>query len=213
MKRDAIVAGLAGTFFGLLVGWILGSQQVRPVSSPAATTAASATQQDQGGRPQPPPLDTERVAQLEQRANAAPKDAIVRAQLGNLYLDAERPDQAIPWYEAAWRLDPKNVNVSTDLGIAYFHTNQIDRAIAQLDLTLSVDPRNLKALLNKGIVQATGKRDFTAASQSLQRVVDVAPGSEEARIAREALSAITSGHAGSGKGGPPPANQKSGGRP
>ena len=212
MKRDAIVAGLAGTFFGLLVGWILGSQQARPVASPAAPTTASTTQ-NQGGRPQPPPLDTERVAALEQRANAAPRDPIVRAQLGNLYLDAERPDQAIPWYEAAWRLDPKNVDVSTDLGVAYFHTNQIDRAIAQLDLSLSVDPRNLKALLNKGIVQATGKRDFAAASQSLQKVVDVAPASEEARIAREALSAIASGHAGSGKGGPPPAKQKSGGRP
>ena len=211
MRRDAIVAGLAGTFFGLLVGWILGSQQARPGAGPAVPAAASSAQ-SRGERPQPPPIDPQRVAALEQRASAAPQDAIVRAELGNLYLDAERPDQAIPWYEAAWRLNPKNVDVSTDLGVAYFHTNQIDRAIAQLDLSLSVDPRNLKALLNKGIVQATGKRDFAAASASLQKVVDVAPGSEEARIAREALSAIASGHA-TGRSGPPPANQKSGGGP
>ena len=201
-----------GRFSACWSGGSSGASRRVPSSSPAPPATAAAAQ-NQGGRPQPPPLDTERVAALEQRANAAPQDPIVRAQLGNLYLDAERPDQAIPWYEAAWRLDPKNVDVSTDLGVAYFHTNQIDRAIAQLDLSLSVDPRNLKALLNKGIVQATGKRDFAAASQSLQKVVDVAPGSEEARIAREALSAIASGHAGSGKGGPPPANQKSGGRP
>lgn len=210
MRRDAIVAALAGTFFGLLVGWILGSQQSRPAPAPATTTAAASGQQNRE-RPQPPPIDTARVASLEQRATAAPQDPIVRAQLGNLYLDAERPDLAIPWYEAAWRLDPKNVDVSTDLGVAYFHTNQIDRALAQLDLSLSVDPKNLKALLNQGIVHATGKRDFDAASRSLQKVVDIAPGSEEARIAREALAAIASGHT-SGKGAPP-ANQKSGGRP
>jgi tetratricopeptide (TPR) repeat protein len=208
MKRDAIVAGLAGTFFGLLVGWILGSQQARPASAPPAPTAAATATQNRE-RPQPPPIDTERVASLEQRANAAPQDPIVRAQLGNLYLDAERPDLAIPWYEAAWRLDPKNVDVSTDLGIAYFHTNQIDRALAQLDLSLSADPKNLKALFNQGIVHATGRRDFAAASRSLQKVVDIAPNSEEARLAREALTAIASGHAG-GKSG---ANQKSGGRP
>lgn len=212
MKRDAIVAGLAGTFFGLLVGWILGSQQSRPASAPVATTAAANSGAQNRQRPQPPPIDTARVTSLEQRANAAPQDPIVRAQLGNLFLDAERPDLAIPWYEAAWRLDPKNVDVSTDLGVAYFHTNQIDRALAQLDLSLSVDPKNLKALLNQGIVHATGKRDFTAASRSLQKVVDIAPGSEEARIAREALNAIASGHTG-GKSGAPPANQKSGGRP
>jgi tetratricopeptide (TPR) repeat protein len=199
MRRDAIVAALAGIFFGLLVGWILGSQQARPVPAPAAAAASGA--QNRSERPQAPPLDTERAASLEQRATAAPQDAVVRAQLGNLYLDAERPDLAIPWYEAAWRLDSKNVDVSTDLGIAYFRVNQVDRALAQLDLSLAADPKNLKALFNQGIVHATGKRDFAAASKSLQKIIDIAPSSEEARLAREALSAIASGHAGSGKSG------------
>jgi tetratricopeptide (TPR) repeat protein len=199
MRRDAIVAALAGIFFGLLVGWILGSQQARPVPAPAAAAASGAPNRSE--RPQAPPLDTERAASLEQRATAAPQDAVVRAQLGNLYLDAERPDLAIPWYEAAWRLDSKNVDVSTDLGIAYFRVNQVDRALAQLDLSLAADPKNLKALFNQGIVHATGKRDFAAASKSLQKIIDIAPSSEEARLAREALSAIASGHAGSGKSG------------
>ncbi len=116
MTRDGIIFGIAGTCFGLIVGWIVGSQQggVRPV-----TTAAAVTQSAPAGAPNqaaPPPIDLQQAAALEQQAKAAPADAAVRAQLGNLYFDGQRFDLAIPWYEASHKLAPKDINVSTDLG-------------------------------------------------------------------------------------------------
>jgi cytochrome c-type biogenesis protein CcmH/NrfG len=53
-------------------------------------------------------------------AERNPADADTRVQLGDLYFDAERYEDARKWYEAALKVDPRNVNASTDLGIAYY---------------------------------------------------------------------------------------------
>ena len=192
MNRDSLVFGLAGTFFGVLVGWVIGTQHVAPasVAAPPAATAAAPS----GAQPAAPPFDAARVTELERQANASPSDASVRMQLGNAYFDAERYDQAIPWYEAALKLDPKNVNLSTDLGVAYYYTNQTDRAITQLEHSLALDPKHLKTLLNQGIVLAFGRQDFSGAARSWERVVSIAPGSEEAQRAKQGLDGIRSAH-------------------
>jgi len=186
MKRDAIAFALSGTLFGLLVGWIIGSQwgAARPVPAAPPTASASTT----------PALDTERAAALERQANAEPGSATPRVQLAELYFDAERFDQAVPWYEAALKLDPANAEVSTNLALAYFATSQTDRALAQIDRSLAIDPQNLKALFTQGVVRARGKQDLAGAAQSWERVVAVAPNSPEARQAQQGLDAIKSAH-------------------
>jgi tetratricopeptide (TPR) repeat protein len=199
MRRDSLVFGLAGTFFGVLVGWIIGTQHAAaPPPAPAAVTAPS---QSSSSTSTAAPFDAAKAAELERQANAAPSNAAIREQLGNLYFDADRFDQAIPWYEAAFALDPKNVNLSTDLGVAYYYTNQTDRALAQLDRSLALDPDHLKTLLNQGIVLAMGKNDFAGAERAWERVVAVAPNSEEARRAKQGLDGIRS-HPNVGGGAP-----------
>jgi cytochrome c-type biogenesis protein CcmH/NrfG len=196
MTRDAIVVGISGTLFGLIVGWILGSQMTAPPPAPAAAVTASAAAPEQA----PPPLDVERAADLERRVKAQPADAGARVELANLYYDARRFDLAIPWYEAALALDAKNVNASTDLAISYYYTNQIDRALAQIDKSLAVDPRHVKSLLNQGIIRF-GKEDRKGAAESWEKVVAIAPDSDEARMARQGLEGLKSGHGGAGESG------------
>lgn len=190
MNRESLVFAISGMMFGLLVGWILGTQQAAPPAAAATTTAAAQPQ----GTPTPPPIDVQRAADLERQANAEPSNSVVRVDLGNLYFDAERYDLAISWYEAALKLDPKNVNASTDLGVSYYSANQVDRALAQFDHSLSVDPAHTKTLLNQGIVRAFGKQDLVAATQSWERLIAVAPNSPEAIRAKEALAAVRSQH-------------------
>ncbi len=188
MKRDAWIYGLSGVVFGVLVGWILGTQQsARP--APAAPPAAAARQP--AGQ-SAPTIDTERAADLERQASAKPGDVGIRTELANLYFDARRFDLAIPWYEAVLKLDPKNTNVSTDLAVSYYSTNAIDRALKQADYSLSLDANHLKTMLNKGIFLAFGKNDLAGAAAVWQRLVAIAPSSEEARIAREGLEGIKS---------------------
>src|SRR6187401_1621275 len=148
MRSDSVVFGIAGIFFGVLVGWIIGSQRATVVTStPAATTAAAPAS---GSAQAAPPFDEARAAQLRATADRSPSDAEIRVQLGNLYFDAERYGEATSWYEQALKVDPKNVNASTDLGIAYYYSNQPDRALAQFDRSLAIDPKHSKTLLNIG---------------------------------------------------------------
>jgi tetratricopeptide (TPR) repeat protein len=182
---------VSGTVFGVLVGWILGSQRVAP---PVAQPAAQTSQAQSGGTEAAPTLDTERAIDLERQANNRPTDAAVRIDLANLYYDARRFDLAVPWYEAALKLEPKNVNASTDLALCFYATNDADKALKQIEYSLSVDPKHVKTLLNQGIILAFGKNDLNAAAVSWQQVIAVAPNSDEARIAREGLAGIESRH-------------------
>ena len=117
MNRESLVFAISGTMFGLLVGWIIGTQQGAGPAPAAAVAAANGAPAAQMPATPPPTLDVQRAADLERQANAAPANAAIRVDLGNLYFDAERFDMAISWYEAALKINPKDVNASTDLGV------------------------------------------------------------------------------------------------
>jgi cytochrome c-type biogenesis protein CcmH/NrfG len=199
-----MVMGIAGVFFGLLVGWIIGTQQ-QPAARGALAAAPAAAQQAGPGAPAAaPPLDEARASAMKTTAQQNPNDAVTRVQLGNMYFDAERYSEAAQWYDQALRINPKDVNVSTDLGISYYYMNDADRALAQFEHSLQIDPKHAKTMLNIGIVRAFGKSDLKGAAEVWQRVIDLAPGSEEARAARQALDGVRANHpdvaAPSGKG-------------
>ena len=199
MPKESVVFGLAGVFFGILVGWMIGSQQAR---TPAATTSAppAAAQQVQTA----PPFDQARATALEGTIAKNASDVESRVQLGDLYFDAERFADATRWYEDALKIDPKHVNASTDLGIAYYYMNQPDRALQQFERSRSIDPKHTKTLLNIGIVRAFGKQDLEGAAKVWQEVIDLAPSSPEAGMARQALQGLRSAHP---QGGTPPPAQ------
>ena len=209
MRKDSLLFGVAGVFFGLLVGWIIGSQQATvspraPEPSPPQASAA--------GEKPPPPLDERRVADLKATAERNPADADTRVQLANLYFDSERFADAIRWYEEALAIEPRNPNASTDLAITYYYTNQVDRALAQFDKSLQIDPGHTKTLLNMGFVRAYGKQDLDGAAKAWQRVVEIAPATPEGQRARQALEALRSAHPNDGTApqrpsGKPPAEQ------
>jgi len=205
MKPESLVFATSGLFLGLIVGWIIGSQQAASVPNPAAPApaaqAAATTTTPMGGSGQPAVLDESRVRALTAAAEQRPQDVAVRIELANLYFDGERFADAIKWYEQALALDPGNVNASTDLGVSYYYTNQADRALAQFDVSLGIDPKHTKTLLNQGIVRAFGKQDLDAAAQSWQKVIELAPDSAEGRAARQALDGMKSAHPGIGGAG------------
>ncbi len=187
--------GLSGVFFGILVGWIIGSQQgggrmvPQRVAAPAASSASAPD-----GSAAAPPLDESRASAMKTTAQQNPTDAVTRVQLGNMYFDAGRFQEAADWYEAGLKIHPKDVNASTDLGIAYYYMNQPDRALKQFERSLVIDPAHSKTLLNTGIVRAFGKQDLKGAAEAWQRVLVVAPGSDEARAAQQALDGLRSAH-------------------
>jgi tetratricopeptide (TPR) repeat protein len=203
MKPESIVFAVAGAFLGLIVGWVLGTQQVAPahVAAPVTQTAPAAPAQSMPQAQAPRPLDENQARALAAAAEKSPADARVRVELGNLYFDAERYADAATWYEAALKIDPKDPDVSTDLGVSYHYLNQPDRALTQFQASLKVDPRHAKTMLNQGIVLAYGKQDLAGAAAAWEKLIQVAPASPEADLARRALQGLKSAHpeAGGGK--------------
>ena len=194
MSKDSLVVGVAGVFFGLLVGWIIGTQQGGGRQPAAQPPAAAAPASSSGGQQTPPPLNEQRASELKTTAQTNPADAATRAELGNMYFDAGRFPEAVDWYQQALKIQPKDVNVSTDLGIAFYYMNEPDRALAQFDKSLAVDPAHAKTLLNIGIVRAFGKQDLKGAAEVWQKILIVAPSSAEARAAKQALDGVRSAH-------------------
>jgi cytochrome c-type biogenesis protein CcmH/NrfG len=200
MRLESVVFAIAGVFFGLIAGWIIGSQQAsmspRAAVVPTAQTAPlSSAPSDAGpGTPAPAILDETKVQALRNVVDRDPKNAVARAQLGNLYYDAGRYTDAIKWYGESVALNPNDVSVSTDLGVSYYYNNQPDLAIKQLESSLKVDPKHTKTLLNLGVVRAFGKQDLKGATEVWRRLVEIAPESAEGRQAKQALDTLAASH-------------------
>jgi tetratricopeptide (TPR) repeat protein len=200
MKSDNIVFAVAGVMFGLIAGWIIGAQQASPrvpaaAASPSSSTAAPASG---GSGSRAAVVDEAQVQALKNVAERETSNPTPRAQLANIYFDAERYDDAIKWYEQAIALSPNDPNVSTDLGVCYYYTNQPDKALAQFEHSLKIDPKHTKTLLNVGIVKAFGKQDLEGAAQAWNEVIQLAPDSPEGQAAKRALDSLRANHPGMG---------------
>ena len=118
MKSDSIAFGIAGILFGLIAGWVIGSQQAKmgpQVATPPP--ARSGRRSPRGERHRRRSSTRTQVAAFKSVADREPSNPTPRVQLGNLYFDAEKYDDAIKWYSEALKLAPKDADVSTDLGV------------------------------------------------------------------------------------------------
>ena len=193
MKAESIVFAIAGMCFGVILGWVIGAQQAasRVVTAPAGQSAAGGTANTR----QAPVLDEAKVQSLTTILKSDPKNATAAFQLANVYFDAERFSDAIPWYERGLQAEPNNPDASTDLGVSYYYTGQTDRALQQFERSLKINPKHTKTMLNQGIVLAFGKQDLKGAAEAWKRVVELAPDSPEGQAARRGLEGIASaGH-------------------
>ena len=84
MRSDSIVFAIAGMCFGIILGWVIGTQQAArrgatavqlqqsaPAPAPAATGAPAA-----GTTRQPPPLDEGKVQSLQTIINTIPAHVV-----------------------------------------------------------------------------------------------------------------------------------------
>jgi len=199
MKSDSIAFGVAGIAFGLIAGWIIGTQQAKAPSPAVAQAAPAPAASSASSNTRAAIVDDAKVSALKSVAEREPANAQPRIDLGNLYFDAERYDDAITWYEQAVKLTPNDENLSTDLGVCYYYTNQPDKALARFDASLKINPKHVKTLLNLGIVRAFGKQDLAGATEAWEQVIAIDANSPEGQAAKRALDTLKSAHGQTGE--------------
>jgi hypothetical protein len=155
-------------------------------------TAGSAPNGVGGGTPAQvaaggPPAPVQRLlTELRGRLQANPNDIGALVNLANLYFDAGKYAQAVPYYERALVLDPDNPDTRTDYATALHAENQDLKALAELHAVLAKRPKFPEALFNDGVVaNAVGRR--TEAVEAFRLFLRVAPHDERAGDARTAL--------------------------
>ena len=118
MKSESIAFGIAGVVVRPDRRLDYRQPAGRPCGSRRAAPRRPARRRRRPGRAAPPLLDETKVKAYKSVAEREPSNATPRVELGNLYFDAERYDDAIKWYGEALKLEPNDVNVSTDLGVS-----------------------------------------------------------------------------------------------
>jgi len=78
--------------------------------------------------------------------------AVTLAQLGDLYLVANHPEEAVTHYEAALEIRPRFMDIRTKFAETLFELGQLDRAKDELTLILESRPSFVGARVRLGVV-------------------------------------------------------------
>jgi cytochrome c-type biogenesis protein CcmH/NrfG len=112
------------------------------------------------------------LATLEARASANPGDIPTQLALADGYVQAGRPQDAIPRYQAVLAKDPSNVAALDGLALILVASGSNDGAIAAVDRVLAQRPKDPDALFIKGFA-LYNKGDWNGAIAAWTVYLDV----------------------------------------
>jgi cytochrome c-type biogenesis protein CcmH/NrfG len=179
---------LIGVAIGLVVGIFIG-YQAGSSSTPGSGPMAAFPPGMPGGAPPPAPGDNfqARIVQMQQVVARDPKNVEAWVQLGNDYFDTRQPQKAIDAYARALELRPNNANVLTDQGVMYRDVGEFQKAIGNFQKATQIDPKHVQSLYNLGVVYLNDLRQPKKAIEAWNKVIQIAPQSEQAQQARAGL--------------------------
>jgi len=160
-----------------------------PANAIATTAPGEVVVPQSGGAPvggAPPAPVLRLLTELRGRIARNPSDLSALVSLAQLYFDAGKFAQALPYYRRALAIDPGNPDTRTDYATVLHATGQDLDALDQLAVVLKERPDFPAALFNRGVVDAAiGRR--TDAVDSFERFLKVSPHDSKADEAHTAL--------------------------
>jgi len=161
-----------------------GGNAAGAVAGPNGVGGGTPVQAGAGGPPAPV---MRLLVDLRGRLQKNPNDLAALVSIANLYFDAGKYAQAIPYYKRALALDPANPDTRTDYATALHGKGDDLQSIAELEHVLAKRPDFPEALFNEGVVaNAIGRR--SEAIDAFTRFLKVKPSDQRANDARQALS-------------------------
>lgn len=206
MNRNIAFALVGGMAAGFLAGYFVfsgGSRDNGPVVAaptnaapvmPAPSLAGGLPSGMPGGMPAGAALPSAevqaRIARIEAALLADPKNHDAWVALGNDYFDSHQFQKSVDAYGKALALKPEDPNVLTDQGVMYRQLGQFDKAIANFQKANKVAPTHVQSLFNLGVVYASDLHKPDEAAKAWNKVLTIAPASDQAAQARQMLSQL-----------------------
>lgn len=187
MNRYTILGLAVGLVLGVFIGYQAGSAHGPPAN--AMSAAPSMPPQ----MPMQPGADLgrqDRIVMNQSIVARDPKNVQAWIQLGNDFFDSQQAQKAIEAYGRALELKPGDPDVITDQGIMYRALGQYDKAVASFDKANKAVPTHVQSLYNLGVVYAHDLKDSKKALDAWNRVIQIAPQSDQARQARQGIDEL-----------------------
>lgn len=119
-----------------------------------------------------------------------PQNVNAHIKLGNIYMDAQRYQDAIKHYQSALALKPDNNDVRVDMGTCFRYIGRPDLAIEHYKIARDKDPRHVNARMNLGIVLLYDLNRPDEAVVEFEKFLSLAPGSSNAAPIRAEVERI-----------------------
>ena len=203
MERNTIYALVGGLAAGFIAGYMASSyftgdtlpsvSQSAPAAPVALAPSLGGGMPAGGGMPTAgPTLPSAEVQARISRAEAAvladPKNHDAWLSLGNDYFDIHQAQKSVDAYSKALALKPGDPNVLTDQGVMYRELGKFDKALANFQKANQLQPTHVQSLFNIGVVYSTDLNKPDEAAKAWNKVIALAPASEQAGQAKQMLS-------------------------
>ena len=115
----------------------------------------------------------ERLADLKDRVEKDPNDTDALKELGHMYYDIQRADQAIDYYHRYLNIIPDDAEVHTDIGAMFFQKEDLDHAEEHFRTAIALNPALPEPVFNLSLVYLA-REDFDGAISNLQKAKSIA---------------------------------------
>lgn len=129
-------------------------------------------------------FEREIIPNFKKAIELNPNDATAPRNLGRIYANLEKHQDALIWLNKAAVLDPKNADVFGLLCYTYGRTNDAERAISNCDKALELNPKYENAIRWRNNIRAAMEKRAANPSNNSSVALTV----EDARIALLALT-------------------------
>ncbi len=189
VKRAVLGGVIVFAGFAVLAG-MFGSQPNLPPANPAAaSTSAPAV----GAPPPAATVQSDVLAQVQQRLASNPNDPDTLSYYGDLLMQGRQYSQAADAYAQLVDVQPQDAVAHGKLGAAFFYQGMPSLAQKELKRAIDLDPNNVEAQFNYALAMSHGpKADPAAATASWQAVARLDPSGQLGQQAMKMLAASAS---------------------
>ncbi len=113
-------------------------------------------------------------AEFSKALALSPKDPMLRINLAVLYLDSDRPHDAVLQAEEAVRIAPGNAMAHVTLGRSYFASGEEEKAASEYEAAAKLDPQDGEAYFALGQMRMFQRRTAQA-EEALRHAIQVSP--------------------------------------